>query len=159
MAGPVSLLGSSELLLEECFGPMTVVLEYTGEADLAEALAAAPGSLTVTLHSEPHETGLAARLAAIARDRAGRLVFDGYPTGVAVGWAQQHGGPYPATTAPTTTSVGTAAIARFLRPVAYQNCPPPLLPPALRDDDPWRVPRRLDGTLVLPEAPSGGAAR
>ncbi|KAB2388643.1 aldehyde dehydrogenase family protein [Actinomadura montaniterrae] len=157
MAGPVSLLGSSELLLEECFGPMTVVLEYSGEADLADALAAAPGSLTVTLHSEPHEAGLAARLAAIARDRAGRLVFDGYPTGVTVGWAQQHGGPYPATTAPTTTSVGTAAIARFLRPVAYQDCPPPLLPPALRDDNPWRVPRRVDGTLVLPEAPPGGA--
>ncbi|QKG20781.1 aldehyde dehydrogenase family protein [Actinomadura verrucosospora] len=152
MAGPVSLLGSSELLLEECFGPLTVVLEYAGEEELTEALASVPGTLTVTLHSEPHETGLAARLAAIARDRAGRLVFDAYPTGVAVGWAQQHGGPYPATTAPTTTSVGTAAIARFLRPVTYQNCPPPLLPPALRDDDPWRLPRRLDGTLTLPEA-------
>ncbi|GAA2127520.1 aldehyde dehydrogenase family protein [Actinomadura napierensis] len=152
MAGPVSLLGSSELLLEECFGPMTVVLEYAGEEDLAEALAAAPGSLTVTLHSEPHETDLAGRLAALARDRAGRLVFDAYPTGVTVGWAQQHGGPYPATTTPATTSVGTAAIDRFLRPVAYQNCPPPLLPPALRDDNPWHLPRRHDGTLVLPGA-------
>ncbi|WP_433472959.1 aldehyde dehydrogenase family protein [Spirillospora sp. CA-142024] len=151
MAGPVSLLGSSELLLEECFGPVTVVLEYTGEDDLADALASTPGTLTVTLHSEPGETGLAARLAAVARDRAGRLVFDSYPTGVAVGWAQQHGGPYPATTAPATTSVGTDAIRRFLRPVAYQNCPPRLLPPPLRDNDPWRLPRRLDGALVLPE--------
>ncbi|QFG27196.1 aldehyde dehydrogenase family protein [Actinomadura sp. WMMB 499] len=151
MAGPVSLLGTSELLLEECFGPLTVVLEYTGADELAEALAAAPGTLTVTLHSEPAETELAGRLVALARDRAGRLVFDSYPTGVAVGWAQQHGGPYPATTAPTTTSVGTAAVHRFLRPVAYQNCPPPLLPPALRDGNPWRLPRRVDGTLTLPD--------
>lgn len=103
-----------------------------------------------TLHSTPEEHELTARLTALARDRAGRLVFDGYPTGVTVGWAQQHGGPYPATTAPTTTSVGTAAIARFLRPVVYQNCPPALLPPALRDDNPWSLPRRRDGVLELP---------
>ncbi|WP_119727709.1 aldehyde dehydrogenase (NADP(+)) [Thermomonospora amylolytica] len=150
LAGPVSLLRSCDLLLEECFGPLTVVLEYEGEDELAEALAAAPGTLTVTLHSGPGEEKLAARLIALARERAGRLVFDAYPTGVTVGWAQQHGGPYPATTAPTTTSVGTAAVFRFLRPVAYQNCPPALLPPALRDDNPWSLPRRRDGVLELP---------
>jgi acyl-CoA reductase-like NAD-dependent aldehyde dehydrogenase/lysophospholipase L1-like esterase len=100
LVGPVSLLSSTELLLEECFGPMTVVLEYSGEDDLTDALAAAPGSLTVTLHSSPEEEKLATRLIALARSRAGRLVFDAYPTGVTVGWAQQHGGPYPATTTP-----------------------------------------------------------
>ncbi|TNY36175.1 aldehyde dehydrogenase (NADP(+)) [Thermomonospora catenispora] len=150
LAGPASLLESHGLLLEECFGPLTIVLDYTDEGELLRALERVPGSLTVTLHSTPEESGLAARLTALARDRAGRLVFDGYPTGVTVGWAQQHGGPYPATTAPTTTSVGTAAIARFLRPVVYQNCPPALLPPALRDDNPWSLPRRRDGVLELP---------
>ncbi|NKZ05280.1 aldehyde dehydrogenase family protein [Actinomadura latina] len=136
MAGPVTLLGRSELLLEECFGPMTVVLGYSGEDDLAEALAAVPGTRTVTLHSEPDETDLAARLVALIRDRAGRLVFDSYPT------------PTPTPAAPP----GTAAITRFLRPVIYQNCPPHLLPPPLRDDNPWHLPRRHDGTLTLPGA-------
>nr|WP_260408557.1 aldehyde dehydrogenase (NADP(+)) [Planomonospora venezuelensis] len=150
MTGPISLLDSTELLMEECFGPMTVVLTYDSEDQLTEALAAAPGNLTATLHSEPEEEKLASRITAVMRDRAGRLVFDAYPTGVAVGWAQQHGGPYPATTEPSTTSVGSAAIFRFLRPVVYQNCPAHLLPEALRDGNPWRLPRRLDGVLTQP---------
>ncbi|MBG0830199.1 aldehyde dehydrogenase family protein [Planomonospora sp. ID67723] len=150
LTGPVSALNASELLLEECFGPMTVVLTYGDEDELLHALAATPGNLTATLHSEPEEEKLAARIMTVMRDRAGRLVFDAYPTGVAVGWAQQHGGPYPATTEPSTTSVGTAAIFRFLRPVVYQNCPAHLLPEALRDDNPWRLPRRLNGMLTLP---------
>ncbi|GIH95133.1 aldehyde dehydrogenase family protein [Planobispora siamensis] len=150
LTGPASLLDTSELLLEECFGPMTVVLTYDSEDELAEILATTPGNLTATLHSEPEEEKLASRIVAVMRDRAGRLVFDAYPTGVAVGWAQQHGGPYPATTEPSTTSVGTAAIFRFLRSVVYQNCPAHLLPDALRDDNPWRLPRRLNGVLTLP---------
>lgn len=150
LTGHVSALDSSELLLEECFGPVTVVLAYDDEDELVDALAATPGNLTATLHSEPGEEKLAARLMAVMRARAGRLVFDGYPTGVTVGWAQQHGGPYPATTEPSTTSVGTAAISRFLRPVVYQNCPAHLLPEALRDDNPWRLPRRVNGELTLP---------
>ncbi|WP_055481618.1 aldehyde dehydrogenase (NADP(+)) [Sphaerimonospora mesophila] len=150
LTGHVSALDASELLLEECFGPMTVVLAYDDEDELLHALAATPGNLTATLHSEPEEEKLAARLMAVMRARAGRLVFDAYPTGVAVGWAQQHGGPYPATTEPSTTSVGTAAIFRFLRPVVYQNCPTHLLPEALRDDNPWRLPRRVNGELTLP---------
>ncbi|WP_449063475.1 aldehyde dehydrogenase (NADP(+)), partial [Planomonospora algeriensis] len=150
LTGPVSALDDSELLTEECFGPVTVVLTYDDEDELVEALAAAPGNLTATLHSEPEEEKLAARLVAVMRDRAGRLVFDGYPTGVAVGWAQEHGGPYPATTEPATTSVGAAAVFRFLRPVVYQDCPPHLLPEALRDDNPWRLPRRVNGVPALP---------
>ncbi|NEA29771.1 aldehyde dehydrogenase family protein [Actinomadura bangladeshensis] len=130
LAGSVSLLGQSELPLEECLGPLTVVLEYGSEDDLAEALAAVPGTRTITLHSEPHETGLAARLIALARDRADRLVFDSPPTAAG--------------------ETGTAAITRFLRPVTYQDCPPRLLPPALRDENPWHLPRRVNGALVLP---------
>jgi NADP-dependent aldehyde dehydrogenase len=87
------------------------------------------------------------------------VLHGGVPTGVAVGWAQQHGGPYPATTAPGTTSVGMHALDRFLRPVAYQDVPETLLPVWLRDDDPWRLPRRVDGRLVRPlhDTGAGGA--
>ncbi|MFD8553765.1 aldehyde dehydrogenase (NADP(+)), partial [Streptomyces fradiae] len=77
---------------------------------------------------------------------AGRLVVNGWPTGVAVAYAQQHGGPYPAATSPST-SVGGTAIDRWLRPVAYQSTPHALLPAELRDDNPLKLPRRVDGVL------------
>ncbi|GLW97998.1 aldehyde dehydrogenase (NADP(+)) [Microtetraspora sp. NBRC 16547] len=153
LTAPATLLAddkAAELLLEECFGPLTVVLTYEDEDELVATLSATPGNLTATLHSEPGEEELAARLVSVLRDRAGRLVFNGYPTGVAVAWAQQHGGPYPSATEPATTSVGTAAIFRFLRPVAYQDTPPALLPEALRDDNPLGVPRHVDGVLDVP---------
>ena len=73
---------------------------------------------------------------------------DDWPTGVAVTWAQQHGGPWPATTSPSATSVGAAALDRFTRPVTWQSAPGMALPPALQDDNPWRLPRRVDGRLV-----------
>jgi NADP-dependent aldehyde dehydrogenase len=76
-------------------------------------------------------------------------VVNGWPTGVAVGWAQQHGGPWPATSSPAHTSVGAAALDRFTRPVAYQDVPDGALPPALREGNPWRLPRRVDGILAL----------
>ncbi|MGB3375346.1 MAG: aldehyde dehydrogenase (NADP(+)), partial [Microbacterium sp.] len=78
-------------------------------------------------------------------DRAGRVLWNQWPTGVSVTGAQQHGGPYPATTASTTTAVGTASITRFLRPVAFQNFPAVLLPEQLRDDNPLGVPQAIDG--------------
>jgi NADP-dependent aldehyde dehydrogenase len=77
--------------------------------------------------------------------KAGRVLWNGWPTGVSVSYAQQHGGPYPATTAPHFTSVGTASIARFLRPVAYQDAPDAVLPPALQEANPWGIPRLVDG--------------
>ena len=82
---------------------------------------------------------------------AGRVLFDGWPTGVAVNWAQQHGGPYPATTS-LFTSVGATAVRRFQRPVAYQDAPEAVLHPALRDSNPLDIPRRVDGELCLPLA-------
>ena len=78
---------------------------------------------------------------------AERVVWKGWPTGVSVTYAQHHGGPYPATTSVQTTSVGTAAIDRFLRPVTYQGAPEAVLPPALRQDNPWHLPRRVNGVL------------
>ncbi len=90
------------------------------------------------LHAEEDETGDLACLATLLADRSGRVLWNQWPTGVSVTNAMQHGGPYPATTAPATTSVGTAAIDRFLRPVAFQGWPQQLLPPPLRDDNPGR---------------------
>jgi NADP-dependent aldehyde dehydrogenase len=131
-------------VLDESFGPLTVLVEYAPDDDLA--LAATDlfeGNLTATVHAGAVEHDeRVARLTAALTQRAGRVLFDGWPTGVAVTPAMQHGGPWPATTNDSSTSVGTAAIARFLRPVAYQDAPQPLLPEPLRDDNPWGVPQR-----------------
>jgi NADP-dependent aldehyde dehydrogenase len=134
-------------LLEECFGPTTMLIEYGSDEELAAVLAKVPGSLTATLHAEPGENvaGLVGQLSGLA----GRVLFSGWPTGVAVNWAQQHGGPYPATTS-LFTSVGASAVRRFQRPVAYQDAPKALLHPALQEDNPLNIPRRVDGALVLP---------
>jgi NADP-dependent aldehyde dehydrogenase len=136
-------------LLEETFGPLALIVEYTTVDDLTEALARVSGQLTATLHAEADEAKFVDQLHTVLRDRAGRLVFDGYPTGVAVAWAMQHGGPYPAATSPHT-SVGPTAIRRWLRPIAYQNAPDYVLPPELRDGNPDGIPRRVDGTLQAP---------
>ncbi|SHL79035.1 aldehyde dehydrogenase (NADP(+)) [Actinacidiphila paucisporea] len=139
-----------ESLLEECFGPLTVVVRYGSAAELAAVLDRLPGNLTATAHlgsaEAAQEGGSAAALLARLTALAGRVLVDGWPTGVAVAPAQHHGGPYPATTS-TSTSVGATAIERWLRPVAYQDTPPALLPLELRDANPLGVPRRVDGTL------------
>jgi NADP-dependent aldehyde dehydrogenase len=106
------------------------------------------GSLTATVHAEPDEHELVRPLLRELRDRAGRIVWNGWPTGVAVSWAMHHGGPWPATSAPLHTSVGMTAIRRFLRPVTYQDVPQDLLDDVLRDPNPGGVPRRLDGRLT-----------
>ncbi|TDD89189.1 aldehyde dehydrogenase (NADP(+)) [Saccharopolyspora karakumensis] len=148
-AGSVAnLLEHRAALLEETFGPAAVIAEYESEGDLHRALSAVEGSLTVTLQTSgepgPAEQDRLANLVALAGKRAGRVIFNQWPTGVAVTPAQQHGGPYPATTAVSHTSVGTAAIDRFLRPVSYQNCPEALLPAALRDANPLGLPRTVN---------------
>lgn len=131
-------------LTAEVFGPAALLVEYADEAELLAAARVLDGQLTATVQGEPDEEVVPALVDVLA-ERAGRVLFNGWPTGVSVSYAQQHGGPYPATTAPATTSVGTAAMDRFLRPVAYQDVPDPLLPPALQESNPWRLPRRVDG--------------
>lgn len=133
-------------LLEECFGPTAVIAEYADEADLLAALGKLEGSLTASLHIGAGETELPAKVAELLTRQAGRIVYNGYPTGVAVTWAMHHGGPYPSSTVALHTSVGTTAIRRFLRPVSYQNAPQALLPEELRDGFDG-IPRRVDGTL------------
>jgi len=138
------LLANTGDLMLECFGPTSMVVTYDGEDELLTAAAAFDGQLTGTVQGEAGDTQAPALLEVLAA-RVGRVVWNDWPTGVSVTWAMQHGGPWPATTAPTTTSVGTAAISRFLRPVAYQGIPDRLLPAALRDANPLRIPRRVDG--------------
>ncbi|MGY1662021.1 aldehyde dehydrogenase (NADP(+)) [Geodermatophilus sp. SYSU D00705] len=133
---------------EECFGPVAVVARYDGEAELFAALEAMPSSLTATVLRGEGETDLPLAVSQQLRTRAGRLVYDAYPTGVAVSWAQHHGGPWPSTNS-QHTSVGTTAIRRFLRPVTWQGAPQELLPEELTDG--YRgIPRRVDGVLELP---------
>ncbi|MGW7367139.1 aldehyde dehydrogenase (NADP(+)) [Streptomyces sp. NPDC054841] len=137
--------GPHDLLLEECFGPVTVVARYAAADEIEAVLSRLPGNLTATLHlSEQEARGKGAGLLAALTPLAGRVLVDGWPTGVAVAPAQHHGGPYPATTS-TSTSVGATAIERWLRPVTYQSAPPALLPPELRDDNPLGLPRVVDG--------------
>ena len=116
-------------LLEECFGPVTVLVRYRDAADAETVLSRLGGNLTATLHAESGEPDAAAWLTRLSRF-AGRVIFGGWPTGVAVAPAMTHGGPYPATTTPTT-SVGGTAIDRWLRPVTFQTVPEDLLPPEL----------------------------
>ena len=131
-------------LTAEVFGPTALVVEYADDEEAVSAASAFEGQLTATVHGEADED-LAAALLGVLSERAGRVLWNGWPTGVTVSYAQQHGGPYPATTAAGTTSVGTAAMERFLRPVAYQDLPQSLLPEPLQDANPWSLPQRVDG--------------
>ncbi|QEO15730.1 aldehyde dehydrogenase family protein [Agromyces intestinalis] len=131
-------------LLEESFGPLSIIVRYADADELpAVQRDLFPGNLTSTLHASEAELadGRLADLVDALAETSGRVLFGGWPTGVSVTGAMQHGGPYPATTT-DATSVGTAAITRFLRGVAYQSAPQSLLPAPLRDDNPWGVPQR-----------------
>lgn len=132
-------------LTREHFGPVTLVVAGAPEDHLSVA-AELEGTLTATVHAEPADKEFVSALVSRLRERAGRIVFDGYPTGVAVCHAMHHGGPYPATTSSLHTSVGSTSIRRFLRPVCYQSMPSELLPDALADHNPLGVPRKVDGT-------------
>jgi NADP-dependent aldehyde dehydrogenase len=132
-------------LLEECFGPAAVVIEYADLDQLREVLGRLQPSLTATVASGGSDDLDLPWLVQLLTNRTGRVVVDGWPTGVANTWAQHHGGPWPSTSRPDATSVGAAALDRFTRPVAFQGVADVALPPALRSDNPWSVPRRVNG--------------
>ncbi len=144
-----AVLREPERLLGERFGPAALLVGFDSDDQLLQLAAVIPGQLTATVHGLDDDP-IAAPLLAALSDRAGRVLWNQWPTGVSVTYAMQHGGPYPATTSVQTTSVGTSALQRFLRPVSYQNVPQSLLPPPLRDDNPWRIPQRIDGVLRMP---------
>ncbi|HTH07010.1 MAG TPA: hypothetical protein VL916_14120, partial [Ilumatobacteraceae bacterium] len=131
------------------FGPAALIATYEDESEMVAVASVLEGQLTATVVGSEGDA-VAAELVPVLSTKAGRVLWNQWPTGVSVTWAQQHGGPYPATTAVGTTSVGAAAITRFLRPVSYQNMPDALLPPALQASNPLGIPRRIDGVLTTP---------
>jgi NADP-dependent aldehyde dehydrogenase len=141
---------TNEVLHEEIFGAASLMVRYTSSQDLATSAKRLEGQLTATLHMSEEDHATVAPLLPVLERKAGRILANGWPTGVEVGHAMVHGGPFPATSDTRTTSVGTLAIERFLRPVAYQNIPDALLPAPVQQDNPWRLTRRIDGTLELP---------
>ena len=143
-AVPADVVLADPRLLEECFGPMSLLVEYADEQQMLAIADALPGLLASGVQGNGGESILGDLMPRLV-EHSGRVLWNGWPTGVAVTWSMQHGGPFPATTAPATTSVGASSIDRFLRPVTWQGMPQSLLPPALRDGNPWGVPRRVDG--------------
>jgi NADP-dependent aldehyde dehydrogenase len=135
-------------LAEEIYGPATVALRCGSPDDFLRIARSLKGHLTATLHATDKDLATHAELVAVLRHKAGRLVVNGFPTGVEVCPSMHHGGPYPATTDSRSTSVGTAAIDRFARPVCFQGFPQSALPPELQDDNPRRIWRTVDGELT-----------
>lgn len=143
------LLEGDELLQEEVFGPTSIVVEVADKAELIRALHGLHGQLTATLIAEPGDLETyGAELTAVLEQKAGRLLINGYPTGVEVCDSMVHGGPYPATSDARGTSVGTLAIDRFLRPVCYQNYPDALLPEPLKNANPLGIARLVNGVTT-----------
>ncbi|WP_075791581.1 aldehyde dehydrogenase (NADP(+)) [Massilia putida] len=138
---------SNSLLEEEIFGPTSLMVTCKDESELLEVARRVEGQLTATIHATAADRELAGKLMPTLERKAGRILFNGFPTGVEVCHAMVHGGPFPATSDSRTTSVGATAIERFLRPVCYQDVPAELLPEALRDDNPLGLTRMVDGTL------------
>ncbi len=153
-AAPVLLEATSETWLaneelsSEMFGPASILVSCGSENKLLEMAKALPGTLTATIHGTPQDLEQHRELIAILETKAGRLLFNGFPTGVEVSPAMHHGGPFPATADAKFTSVGTAAILRFLRPVCYQNFPETVLPAELKDDNPRHIWRTVNGKLT-----------
>lgn len=132
----------------EHFGPVTLFVVCASSDELSLALQALHGNLTATIHAEASEVETARSYAELLREKVGRLLWNGFPTGVEVVNAQVHGGPYPATTAAASTSVGLTAIQRFMRPVAFQNMPDALLPDALKNANPLNIWRTVNNELT-----------
>ena len=143
-------------LVAEVFGPVSLVAEYDDLEDLTGTLSRLQGALVAAIMTDADggagDPDLAAVVEALSH-LSGRVAVNTWPTGVATSWAQHHGGPWPATSNPSGTSVGAAALVRFTRPVAYQDVPEQALPPTLQDANPWNLTRRLDGVLSTPAAP------
>jgi 2,5-dioxopentanoate dehydrogenase len=134
-------------LLEEVFGPAALLIECSGTDELLAVAKYLNGQLTATLHLADEDTELARILVPLLERKAGRILVNGFPTGVEVTYAMVHGGPSPATSDSRVTSVGAMSIERFLRPVCYQDFPAELLPEALQDSNPLHLWRLVEGKL------------
>ena len=141
-------------LHEEIFGPATLLIQCETMDELIELAGSLEGQLTATIHAEPEDEAVSQRLLQVLPEKAGRIVWNSYPTGVEVSPSMHHGGPYPATTDSRFTSVGTAAIQRFARPVCYQGLPMELLPAELQNRNTRQIWRMINGTLTKEEVGS-----
>lgn len=146
-ATTVPTLLENPVLHEEIFGAASLVIRYESASELLAAARRLEGQLTATLHLTRQDHPAVAPLLPVLERKAGRILANAWPTGVEVGHAMVHGGPFPATSDTRTTSVGTLAIDRFLRPVAYQDIPDDLLPAPLQARNPWNLNRRIDGSI------------
>jgi len=135
-------------IAEEVFGPSTVIVTTASRDEVLAAARNLEGHLTATIHGTPDDLKEWAPLVSILQTKVGRIIFNGWPTGVEVTHAMVHGGPYPATTDPKFTSVGTTAILRWARPICWQNFPDAALPEELRDANPRKIWRRVEGQLT-----------
>lgn len=150
--GAATFLGN-RLLSEEIFGPVTLAIVCDDAAPMLEVAQFLHGQLTASVHGTDEDFRMHASLVSQLERRAGRLVFNGFPTGIEINHSIVHGGPYPAASDGRSTSVGTRAALRFMRPVCYQNAPESLLPDELKESNPLGIPRLVDG--VLQPAPQG----
>jgi len=139
---------ANPVLREEAFGPSSIFVAGESKEDLLAVARTMDGSLTATIHGTARDLEEYADLVLLLEQKVGRLVFNGFPTGVEVVPSQQHGGPYPSTTDARTTSVGTASVYRFVRPVAYQDFPQAALPDELKDENPLGIWRMVEGKLT-----------
>jgi NADP-dependent aldehyde dehydrogenase len=147
-------------LHEEAFGPAALLVHCKNATEARTCIALMEGNLTGTVHADGADQKDARLIVQSLEEKVGRIVLNGYPTGVEVNNAIVHGGPYPATTDPGTTSVGSAAIRRWVRMIAYQDTPDALLPPALQNDNPLGIERIVDGVRTrdpIARNPKGSA--
>ena len=135
-------------LTDEIFGPFSLFVECKSLNQLKDLVKIIPGQLTETILSHQDDHSKLVPLVAQLKNKVGRLLFEGVPTGVAVNQAMQHGGPYPASTDGRYTSIGTDAIFRWLRPITFQDCPNTLLPLILQNENPLKVYRLINGQLT-----------
>ena len=142
---------SNPALEEEIFGPVSLLIACRDEAEILAVTRHLEGQLTATVHALESDHAIAGALLPLLERKVGRILFNGFPTGVEVSYAMVHGGPFPSTSDPRTTSVGATAIERFLRPVCYQDVPADLLPEALKDGNPLAIMRMVDGEWMLPK--------
>jgi 2,5-dioxopentanoate dehydrogenase len=146
---------SNPELQNEIFGPASMIVSCESERELTDAMNSLHGQLTATIFGDPDELVKYRYCIDVLAGKAGRILFNGVPTGVEVCYAMVHGGPFPATTDARSTSVGADAIKRFVRPVCFQDCPPLLVPDALKNENPLKIMRRVNGQYtnksILPE--------
>jgi NADP-dependent aldehyde dehydrogenase len=140
-------LSAEPELADEVFGPSSILVSCETVEEMRTVVEHLPGQLTASLFVEEEDFEMARILMPVLERKVGRIVFNGYPTGVEVSYAMVHGGPFPATSDSRTTSVGAGAIERFLRPVSYQNMPQALLPESLQDGNPMKLWRLRDAKL------------